>query len=172
MESNHLSPNSLAFIALSNEFCETLENTASFEKQDFIAKMLKLLPRLYISSTDLNIEESEEEYYIEPYLEEDEYNNICSQISMLMGADDVFLETFEEDMKYSDTPVSATISECLSDIYQELYNLVASVRDVTNEAINSILISCKEDFANYWGQTLTNVLRALHSAFYNESETN
>ncbi len=172
MERNQLAPNSLAFIALSNEYCETLENIANFEKEDFIAKMLKLLPRLYISSTDLNIEESEEDYYIESYLDEDTYNTICSQISALMGADDVFLETFEEDMKYSDTPVSSSISENLSDIYQELYNLVASVKDVTTEAINSIFISCKEDFANYWGQNLTNVLRALHSAFYNSTETN
>ena len=87
-----------------------------------------------------------------------------------MAEDDVFLETFEEDMKYSDTPVSATISEDLADIYQELYNLVASVRDVDNEAIRSILITCKEDFATFWGQTLCNVLRALHSAFYNHDQ--
>ncbi len=39
-----------------------------------------------------------------------------------MGEDDVFLETFEEDMKYSDTPVAASVSESLADIFQPLYN--------------------------------------------------
>ena len=170
MHNNQLSPNSLAFIALANEYCSAIEKAPEFDKPDFLVQMLKLLPRIYISASDINIKESSEEYYIEPYLDEDVYNNVRSNIAALMAEDDVFLETFEEDMKYSDTPVSASISEDLADIYQELYNLVASVRDVDNEAIRSILITCKEDFATFWGQTLCNVLRALHSAFYNHDQ--
>ena len=159
MENSKLAPNSLAFIALSNEFCSAIENAMEFEKEDFVAKMLKMLPRIYMTVTDIDIEESNEDYY-----------NLRSQLAALMGEDDVFLETFEEDMKYSDAPVSATISEDLADIYQQLYNFVASVRDVDTEAINSIIITCKEDFASYWGQTLCNVLRALHSVFYNKQD--
>ena len=170
MHNNQLSPNSLAFIALANEYCSAIEKAPEFDKPDFLVQMLKLLPRIYISASDINIKESSEEYYIEPYLDEDVYNNVRSNIAALMAEDDVFLETFEEDMKYSDTPVSASISEDLADIYQELYNLVASVRDVESEAIHSILITCKEDFASFWGQALCNVLRALHSVFYNHDE--
>ena len=170
MENSKLAPNSLAFIALSNEFCSAIENAMEFEKEDFVAKMLKMLPRIYMTVTDIDIEESNEDYYALPYLDESVYDNLRSQLASLMGEDDVFLETFEEDMKYSDAPVSATISEDLADIYQQLYNFVASVRDVDTEAINSIIITCKEDFASYWGQTLCNVLRALHSVFYNKQD--
>ena len=170
MENSKLAPNSLAFIALSNEFCSAIENAMEFEKEDFVAKMLKMLPRIYMTVTDIDIEESNEDYYALPYLDESVYDNLRSQLAALMGEDDVFLETFEEDMKYSDAPVSATISEDLVDIYQQLYNFVASVRDVDTEAINSIIITCKEDFASYWGQTLCNVLRALHSVFYNKQD--
>lgn len=170
MDNNQLSPNSLAFIALANEYCSAIEKASEYDKTDFMVQMLKLLPRIYISASDINIKESSVEYYVEPYLDEDVYNNVRCNIAALTAEDDVFLETFEEDMKYSDTPVSATISEDLADIYQELYNLVASVRDVDNEAIRSILITCKEDFATFWGQTLCNVLRALHSAFYNHDQ--
>lgn len=170
MENSKLAPNSLAFIALSNEFCSAIENAMEFEKEDFVAKMLKMLPRIYMTVTDIDIEESNEDYYALPYLDESIYDNLRSQLAALMGEDDVFLETFEEDMKYSDAPVSATISEDLADIYQQLYNFVASVRDVDTEAINSIIITCKEDFASYWGQTLCNVLRALHSVFYNKQD--
>lgn len=170
MENSKLAPNSLAFIALSNEFCSAIENAMEFEKEDFVAKMLKMLPRIYMTITDIDIEESNEDFYALPYLDESVYDNLRSQLAALMGEDDVFLETFEEDMKYSDAPVSATISEDLADIYQQLYNFVASVRDVDTEAINSIIITCKEDFASYWGQTLCNVLRALHSVFYNKQD--
>ena len=143
MENSKLAPNSLAFIALSNEFCSAIENAMEFEKEDFVAKMLKMLPRIYMTVTDIDIEESNEDYYALPYLDESVYDNLRSQLAALMGEDDVFLETFEEDMKYSDAPVSATISEDLADIYQQLYNFVASVRDVDTEAINSIIITCK-----------------------------
>ena len=170
MENSKLAPNSLAFIALSNEFCSAIENAMELEKEDFVAKMLKMLPRIYMTVTDIDIEESNEDYYALPYLDESVYDNLRSQLAALMGEDDVFLETFEEDMKYSDAPVSATISEDLADIYQQLYNFVASVRDVDTEAINSIIITCKEDFASYWGQTLCNVLRALHSVFHNKQD--
>ena len=170
MENSKLAPNSLAFIALSNEFCSAIENAMEFEKEDFVAKMLKMLPRIYMTVTDIDLEESNEDFYALPYLDESVYDNLRSQLAALMGEDDVFLETFEEDMKYSDAPVSATISEDLADIYQQLYNFVASVRDVDTEAINSIIITCKEDLASYWGQTLCNVLRALHSVFYNKQD--
>ena len=125
MENSKLAPNSLAFIALSNEFCSAIENAMEFEKEDFVAKMLKMLPRIYMTITDIDIEESNEDFYALPYLDESVYDNLRSQLAALMGEDDVFLETFEEDMKYSDAPVSATISEDLADIYQQLYNFVA-----------------------------------------------
>lgn len=170
MDNSSLSPNSLAFIALANEFCGVVEQVTEMEKEDFVAKMLKMLPRIYISASDINIKQSLEDGCVEPYLDETVYDNIRNNIAVIMADDDVFLETFEEDMKYSDTPVSATISENIADLYQELYNFVASVRDVNNETIKSVLISCKEEFAEYWGQTLCNVQRALHNVFYQLKE--
>ena len=46
MSNSKLSPNSVAFIAMSVEYCHALENVLDFEREDFIAKMLKLLPRI------------------------------------------------------------------------------------------------------------------------------
>ena len=77
-----------------------------------------------------------------------------------------------DDMKYSDIPLSASISENLADIYQALYNLAAGVKDATNEAANEVIANCKADFETYWGQTLCNVLRALHSLRFNPDKIN
>ena len=42
-----LNPNSLAFIALANEYCHALENIFDYDdRQAFIGEMLRLLPRL------------------------------------------------------------------------------------------------------------------------------
>ena len=58
MDNNQLSPNSLAFIALANEYCSAIEKASEYDKTDFMVQMLKLLPRIYISASDINIKES------------------------------------------------------------------------------------------------------------------
>ena len=163
---NKLSPNSLAFIALANEYCQTLERLMELERTEFINVMLKLLPRLYIVATDL--ESYDDDYYVDMQfaLNEQDYDQLRSLISMVMAPDDVYLEVFEEDMKYSDTPISASVSENLADLYQEFFNLVYSVKDADTDAQMQLLALCKENFKDYWGQTLCNVLRALHSISY------
>ena len=54
--SEQLPNNSLAFIALVNEYCSALENAGETEQSDFIDSMIRLLPRLYISANDLPVE--------------------------------------------------------------------------------------------------------------------
>ncbi len=170
MENNTLSRNTIAFIALANEYCHEIENSISMERCDFIDKVIKILPRIYISVSDVieNDDNIECSYYIDSYLHEESYNSIRENIYQILGKDDVYLEVFEEDMKYSDTPIATTISENLSDLYQEFYNMVISVQN-TPEASNDIVLAVKENFKSYWGQTLVNVLRAIHNIKYSEN---
>ncbi|WP_302316015.1 DUF5063 domain-containing protein, partial [uncultured Muribaculum sp.] len=92
--------NSLAFIGLCNEYCQTLESARETECDDFIAAMLRLLPRIYITASDLKIDDlGLEEPYIDGRLDEDYYDSIRRSIENLLGPDDTYLEVFEEDMK-------------------------------------------------------------------------
>ena len=70
-------------------------------------------------------------------------------------------------MKYSDTPIAATISENLTDIYQPLYDFVAEVRESEGDNLDEAFRACKDGFKEYWSQALCNVLRALN-ALHNE----
>lgn len=163
-----LQPNSLAFIALCNEYCSVVENARETERDEFIASMLKLLPRLYISATDLrpDTESMIEETYIENALEEDYYESVRRAMENLLGEDDSYLEVFEEDMKYSDTPIGSSIAEGLADIFQVAYNLLEVVRDAPDELTNAALAAVKEDFETYWSRPLCNVLRAVNNIKY------
>lgn len=69
-------------------------------------------------------------------------------------------------MKYSDTPITASISEDLSDIYQDLKNFITVFERGVTDNMNDALYFCIENFKSYWGQKLVNVLRALHSLKY------
>ncbi|MCH4155901.1 MAG: DUF5063 domain-containing protein [Muribaculaceae bacterium] len=168
MANEALSTNSIALIALANEYCHAIETIEEAEEPEaFIASMLKMLPRIYITASDVTTAIDEDEsYYVESYLDETTYDQVRSHIAEMMGDEDTYLEVFEEDMKYSDTPIAVTVSESLADIYQDLYNFVAAVKDAPTEAQQEIIGQCKQNFDNYWGQTLCNVLRALHNIRY------
>lgn len=165
-ETKKLSPNSLTFIALTNEYCHAMETAADCDRDQFVAQMLKLLPRIYIVASDLEMDLAYSDYEILPSLEEEAYNQARELIAQLMGEEDVYLEVFVEDMKYSDTPIATTVSENLADLYQEFYNFIASVKNADTDVQQELIGLCKANFRNYWGQTLCNVLRALNSIYY------
>lgn len=159
----------IAVTALSADYCHTMEICRDMESADFIVKMLNLLPRLYLAfnevEPDPGINPDEDEYF-ESYVDEDFYDSVRRNVEALLGPEDTFLETFEENMKYSDTPIAASISECLADIFQPLFNFISIVRDTEGEKLNEAYRECKENFESYWAQTLCNVMRALNNIRY------
>ena len=166
MTESALTNNQLAFLALSNEYCHAVESASETDREDFVSAMLRLLPRIYISATDLTDSILGPEAYLPQSLEEDYYESVRRAKEMLFGEDDTYLEVFEEDMKYSDTPIAASISEGLADIFQVLYNLTEYAKDAPIDDIPAALDSIKEDFGAYWSKSLCNVLRALNALKY------
>lgn len=163
-EQNKLNANSIAFIALAHEYCTALESANGMSREDFVGDMLRKLPRLYIMATDLNTHmDFESDFEIRQSLDEDTYRQISANVAMMLEPDDVYLEVFEEDMKYSDTPVSASISESLADLYQVFFNFISTVREASVEVVSEALAAVKDDFDNYWSQIVCNVMRPLNA---------
>ena len=158
----------IAVTALSAEYCNVLENCRNLEQDEFVGKILNLLPRLYLAYTDVEPESTleDEEEYFDTYVDEEFYDSIRRNVEVVLGPDDTFLETFEENMKYSDTPIAASVSECLADIFQPLFNFISIVRDTEGEKINEAYRECRDNFQSYWAQTLCNVLRAVNNIRY------
>ncbi len=151
-------------MALASEYCRALELVQSCEPRDFVAKMVRLLPRIYMSVTDLPRSEPDEPEYMfgAAHLREADYNRVRDDIAALLGNEDTYLETIHEDMKYSDTPIGASISEGLADIFQVLYNFVEDVRNADVETTLNQLALLRSDFSDFWSQTLCNIMRPLN----------
>lgn len=157
----------LELVGLAKSYCDLCDNALDFTKNEFTDHALNLLPRLYWNFFDLTAGVSlGESDYFSDYVDEQIYDRIKGEISVLMGASDTFLETFEEDMKYSETPITSSISECMADIYQPLFNFVSIVHDSEGNLMEEAFINCKEDFESYWSQTLCNVQKALNNIKY------
>lgn len=167
MENSKLNNRLMDVTSIAADYCRTLEETVDYTQKEFVKNILSLLPRLYLDFSDPGLDLGENEEFFSAYVDEDFYESIRKRVEVLMGEHDVFLETFEEDMKYSDTPVAASVSESLADIFQPLYNFISIVRETEGERIVGAYIECRENFETYWSQTLCNVMRALNHLRYN-----
>ncbi len=162
----------LGLTALASDYCVALENASETTKEEFVALMLDYLPRIYWEFSDIDAGGLSADYgYFSSYVDEDYYESVRRHVEALLGPDDVFLETFEEDMKYSDTPVASSVAECLADIFQPLFNFISIVKESEGEQITEAFMECKENFVAYWSQTLCNVMRALNNIRYNTNQT-
>lgn len=155
-------------VGLAKSFCDLCEATSEYGKKEFIDRTLDLLPRLYWNFFDLEasgVSLGDFDFF-SSYVDEEFYEDIRKNIAALMGSDDIYLDTFEEDMRYSDTPISASIAEGMADLFQTLYNFVSIVKDSEGTQMEDAFINCKEDFENYWSQTLCNLLKSLNNLKY------
>lgn len=160
-------------VAISAEYCSALENAPEMEQEEFVKTALSLLPRIYFEFFDIEAVESValEEWgaanFSSRYMDEAYYESIRSSLAALLGENDSYLETFEKDMKYSDTPIACTISENLCDVMQPLYNFVTEVRESGGDNLDDAFRDCKDEFSQYWSQPLCNAMRALNNILHN-----
>ena len=153
----------IEFVTVAVQLCLYLEQVQEQEKSDFIEKMLCLLPLLYLKARLLPKATEEMDGYPERFVTESEYEEMRGIVAGLMGGDDAYLEVFVEDMRYSDEPITAFISENIADIYQEIKDLACNYQTREEAVMNDALVSCLEGFEQHWGQKLLNVLRPLHA---------
>ena len=144
--------NTLEFVTVALEYCTFVEAAGNTGLFDFVDKATKLLPLLYLKASLLPEVESR------------------SRIAGLLGERDSYLETFHADMRYSDTPIAAFISENLADVYQDTGNFVSLFRQGNEEVMQEAIALCRTNFQEYWGQQLLNALKALHAVRYSGDE--
>lgn len=163
------SKNVIEFITVANEFCSFLEHAESFETPEFLGRLQKILPLLYLKGSLLPDFEFEAEDDLEKFVTEIDYNLIQQKILRHTGAGDDYQEVFISGMQFSESALTSSISENVADIYQEMKDLVMSFRMLNDEVMEQAVWDCKNNFPMLWGQTLVNCLRAVHGLVYGEN---
>lgn len=159
----------LEFITVAAEFCLFIEQASENNKQQFVNRAVKYLPLLYLKTSLIPF--SDEEYDAEPerIVTEPDYEMIRSNIASLLGMDDDYLEVFHPDMQYSDTPIAASVSENIADIYQEIKDFLYNCQIGNDDTMLNAHLYCLAAFRNHWGQKTLNALRALHQVCYSDN---
>lgn len=157
----------IEFTAVAKEFCDFVETAAANgKKNDFLNKLQKFIPLVYLKGSLLPACESDEVSFVEDSVTEEDYNALYASLHQLLGEDDDYLEVFDDNMQYHETPIVNSIAEKICDIYQDLKNFITSYRHGLTEIMEEALWLLNNNFELYWGKSCTSVLRAIHLVIY------
>jgi hypothetical protein len=157
-------------VTVAGEYCNFLEKAGKSGTRDFLGKLQKLLPLLYLKVSLLPEFESDQEESPEKFVTELDYNLIRGKIAGITGEYDDYQEVFDSGMQFSESALTASISENLSDIFQDLKDFI-SLYQIGNETVmESGLWECQNNFKEFWGQKLVNCLRAVHQLIFSDIE--
>lgn len=166
------SKNVVEFVTVANEYCAVIEQVSKSSARDNLQKLQKLVPLLYLKATLLPKTEQMLDDELETYISELDYNVIHQKWLQLLNENDAFYEVFDPSIQFGHETVTASISENLLDVYQDLKNFLISYSIGNEEVMNDALYECVLHFEEFWGQQLVNVLRAIHMLVYSDIDFN
>jgi hypothetical protein len=161
------SKNVIEFVTVANEYCSFVETVDQFTRKDFLSRIQKLFPLLYLKASLLPEPDAKlPDEMAEKFISEDDYNYILNKLAVKIGEYDAYQEIYDSSLQYSYIPVEGSIAENITDIYQDLKDFILSYRIGTVEVMNDALRECRANYEQYWGQRLVNGLRAIHYLLY------
>jgi hypothetical protein len=160
----------IEFTAAANEFCKYAEHAGEMKGSELLKIMQRLLPYLYLNASLLPDLEPFFEDGNEKFVTESDWFMVHDKFRGKFGSADDYPEVFDEKFNYSEGPVVSSLSENLADIYQDLKDFLLLYQTGTQEVMNDAVWECKQNFETFWGQKLTNALRAIHKFIYSGEE--
>lgn len=164
------SQNVTDFVTVASEYCSFVENTLRFSKVDFLDKSRKLLPLVYLKASILPKFESVFDDENERFVTEEDWDFIHNSIKQKLGFHDEYREVFDPLTHEQVEQSTASISDNLADIYQDLKNFLNVYNIGTEEIMNDTLWECQLNFEEFWGQKLLNALKAIHYVYFSEDD--
>lgn len=157
-------------VTIADEYCIYFESAEHKSKNGILKFAATILPLLYLKGSLMPLVEVENPEINERYVTEEQWENIFTTLREKLGKDDEFWLIDPQYINETE-PLKASISENLSDIYQDLKDLVMLYKKNTLDARQNALHECRGLFANHWGYRITNILSRLHHLNHSKEET-
>lgn len=161
------SKQALEFVTVATEYCNFIENSDKISKKDFIDKMHKLLTFLYQKAVLLpNLELLYDAN--EKFVTELDWNNAKKLVNATLVSHDQFVKVENLEDYQEDTDAEYSLSELMSDIYQELMDFVTIYQIGNEESMNDAISDIKSTFEQFWGIKLLVLTQSLHKIIYSK----
>ena len=161
------SKNVVEFVTVANEYCGTIEDVGHHPPAENLGKLQKIFPLLYLKVAVRPQVESVMDEELEKFVSDLDYNSLQQKWLQQLGEQEYCYEVFDQNIQFGEETVTASISENLLDIYQDLKDFITSYSIGNEEVMNDSLAECAFHFGEFWGQQLVNVLRAVHMLVVN-----
>jgi len=164
------SRNVIEFVAVANEFCKYSEHASELKGDELLKILQRILPLMYLKASLLPQLDPIFEDGNEKFVTESDWLRIHDNLREKFGTADDYMEVFDDKMNDSDRPVLSSISENMSDIYQDIKDFLLLYQTGTSEVMNDAVWECRLNFESFWGQKLVNSMRAIHKFIYSGEE--
>ena len=152
----------LDFVRVAIEYCAFLEKSQGRGREDYLDKMLKLLPLLYLKAQLLPQVESEGDFLPQGKVTEDDYNFIRRTAFDILPDEDQYLDVSYDTGMETDETQWKSLSEHMADIYQPLRNFLAVYQDGVEDCMTDALWAVRDNFELYWGDAVVDAMKRLH----------
>jgi len=157
-----IAPQTKEFVKLCRKYFEYLDKLPDKKISDFWLMQLRLLPEIYSGVSHLPQIEARYSSDVEKFVTEREYNRIYINVVTFIGALDKFSDFSDLSHPGTMKVVNASLSEMLTDIYQELKDFELLYETGTLENMNDAIADCFDTFGQYWGVKLLTATRIIH----------
>ena len=164
------SRNVVEFVAVANEFCKYAEHASELKGDELLKILQRILPLMYLKASLLPQLEPFFEDGNEKFVTETDWTIINDTLKEKFGTANDYIEVFDEKINETEGPVVSSISENMSDIYQDIKDFLLLYQTGTREVMNDAIWECRMNFENFWGQKLVNSMRAIHKFIYSGEE--
>jgi hypothetical protein len=157
-------------LTVSNEYCLFLEKTENHSKEEIFQYMQKLLPLIYLKASLLPDIQADDENAAEHFVTEEQWENLFNTLNIKFGDDDIYYFIDLHEKSHSD-PVRASLSENLTDLYQDLKDFVLLYQKPIRASQENAVRDCKNLFEARFGYRLVNAQHTIHYKLFPSSDT-
>jgi hypothetical protein len=153
--------NVLEFLRVALEYCLFMEKADQINKAEIYDFFLKIGPLLYLKGKLLPEITPEYPETAERFVTEEEWQEIFNIFRAAFKEEDEYYHVnYEESNEFE--AVKASLSENLTDIYQDLKDFILLYKLNTPAARQNAVHGCKELFDTRWGPEGLGSLRYVH----------
>ena len=156
----------IAFTALAGEYCNLIDRVAAYSQRDFINHQLRLLALIYVKTLSLPDVEPIDPEMVEKTVTQEEWDEVHNAVAAKLAKFDRYSEVFDP---LAGDDAMTSLSEGFADIFQDLKDYLSLMQMGSPEMMNDAIWECVNNFKNYWGQRLVNIVRVLHHLIYSSA---
>ena len=121
---------------------QTADKADKLALSEFLESLASKMMAIYKQCFEVNRFQTKYESDPEKFLTEKQYNNVLKTLKGVMGKHDNYNEIIDPNKPGATSIFQASLSEDLTDIYQDFYDLTSWYSLGTLESINDSVIEC------------------------------